>query len=107
MTLTLQLLKSSAATRKSMTLVRNISRSFVAYALPATLLVILLSGCAARNPRPPSCDRKLTPDLAQPFPPPGWFRQTLECVLDPTSDPSCERLLDELMKGVPEAEPSR
>ena len=54
------------------------------------LSLLPLYGCASSAPLCPP----LGADLAQPYPPPGWFSQQLELILkcgqDETSDPRCE-----------------
>lgn len=59
------------------------------YALPALLLPLALFGCAGNPPQPECRYQPLNPDLRQPPPPPGWFRQELERILalGLTSDP--------------------
>lgn len=88
--------KSKLMPRSWLTQVLGFNPSSPFFASGILVVLILLSGCAGQPPRPACEYPRPNPDLMAELPEPGWFRTTLECILDPTSDPNCERLLIEL-----------
>ena len=99
-----QMLPRSKRTPKSwLTQVLGINPSSPFFAAGMLVVLILLSGCASQPARPACEYPRPNPDLMAELPPPGWFRETLECILKKgqlqpgeTLDPTCERLVTEL-----------
>lgn len=80
------------------TRVLGINPSSPFFAAGLLIILLLLSACVGHPPRPVCEYPRPNADLMAELPEPGYFRTTLECILDPTSDPNCERLLIELTR---------